>query len=157
MTEIIKFDAYKKKLQGICDENDLIYKLDCNTYPLTLTIQPLDGLDEPSLFEQEGLFKQDEEAPEPANSPDASIMFFYQDGAMVYRMSERFTINDTLFAKIKNLFKNLHYTYLQFFHREVIEKRLIQSGLMPSPDDYEQSIFPQLLDGDPEDEEDGEG
>lgn len=144
MTEIIKFDIYKRKLQGICDENNLLYNLECNTYPITLTIQPLEGLDEQSLFEED-------DETEPANSPDASIMFFYQDGAMVYRMSERFTINDNLFAKIKNLFKNLHYTWLQFFHRDVVEKRLIQSWLMPSPDDYDQSMFPQSADDDPGD------
>ena len=36
-------------------------------------------------------------------------------------MSKTFTIEDALFGKIKNIFKNMHSYYLQFFFRDLIE------------------------------------
>ena len=36
-------------------------------------------------------------------------------------MSKTFTISDTLFNKIKNIFKNMHYLWLQFFFRDLVE------------------------------------
>ena len=44
-----------------------------------------------------------------------------KDGVLVYRMSKTFTIEDALFGKIKNIFKNMHSYYCQFFFRELIE------------------------------------
>ena len=41
-------------------------------------------------------------------SPDAYLLFTMKDGALVYRMSKTFTIEDALFGKIKNIFKNMH-------------------------------------------------
>ena len=37
MSEISKYEAYKKKLDGICNENDLVFRFVNNTYPITLT------------------------------------------------------------------------------------------------------------------------
>ena len=37
MSEISKYEAYKKKLQGVCDENDLVFRFRCDRYPITLT------------------------------------------------------------------------------------------------------------------------
>ena len=42
-------------------------------------------------------------------------------GNLTYRMSKTFTISDTLFNKIKNIFKNMHYLWLQFFFRDLVE------------------------------------
>ena len=116
-----KFEAYKKKLDGITDENNLVYRLRLDEYPVSLTVQPMSGVSEQmELFESE----------KPASSPDAKLVFKMEDGELCYQMSDRLVISDALFGKIKNLFKNLHYTYLQFFHRECIEKHLL-SGKMP--------------------------
>ena len=54
-------------------------------------------------------------------SPGASILFTVKDGNLTYRMSKTFTISDTLFNKIKNIFKNMHYLWLQFFFRDLVE------------------------------------
>lgn len=50
-----------------------------------------------------------------------SILFTVKDGNLTYRMSKTFTISDTLFNKIKNIFKNMHYLWLQFFFRDLVE------------------------------------
>ena len=87
MSELTKYEAYKKKLEGICDENDLQYRLRMDTYPMSMTISP------------------------------------------------RFTIGEALFSKLRNLFRNLHYTYLQMFHRDVTEKDLLRAPYkLPSPE-----------------------
>ena len=46
MSEISKYEAYKKKLQGVCDENDLVFRFRCDRYPITLTIKPVTDLEE---------------------------------------------------------------------------------------------------------------
>lgn len=40
MSEISMYEAQKKKLQGLCDEHDLIYRFVKDRYPITLTIKP---------------------------------------------------------------------------------------------------------------------
>lgn len=100
MSEISKYEEYKKKLQGICDENSLVFRFRNTEYPITLTIRPVSGFGEQlSMLEQ---------AESNYTSPDASIVFSYEDGVITYKMSKQFTISDALFQKIKNLFKNMH-------------------------------------------------
>lgn len=97
MSEISKFDAYKKKLQGICDENNLIYSFS-GKYPPTLTFRPLTGLDNQIDMLESG--------EENYRSPDASLVFACKDGEISWKTSETFTISEALFSKLKNLFKN---------------------------------------------------
>ena len=40
MSEISQYESYKKKLQGVCDENDLVFRFVRTEYPITLTISP---------------------------------------------------------------------------------------------------------------------
>ena len=128
MSESAKYDAYKKKLQGICEENNLVYRFRCDRYPITLTIQPVTGLDA-QLSMLEDVEKKG------FTSPDASIVFTFKDGVLNYEMDKRFAIGDALFSKIKNLFKNLHYTWLQFFFRDIMEKKLLTAKTMPVIDE----------------------
>lgn len=125
MNEAAAYEGYKKKLEGICDENDLIYQLSVKGYPITLTIKPVQGMEEQMTL----LAIADEK---PFNNPDATIMFIMEDGVLTYKMSERFTIGDALFGKIKNLFKKLHFCYLMMFHRDVTEKGLLRAPYEPS-------------------------
>lgn len=126
--ENAKVDAFKKKLEGICDENNLVFRFRYDTYPITLTISPVSGMDaQITMLEMADV--------QPYNSPDAKLVFSVEDGALTYKMSERFTIGDVLFNKIKNLFKNIHYMYLQMFHRECIEKSLLRAGYFPEVND----------------------
>ena len=41
MSEIDKYEAQKKKLDGLCEEHDLTYRFRHDSYPITLTIKPL--------------------------------------------------------------------------------------------------------------------
>lgn len=128
MSEISKYEAYKKKLQGVCDENNLVFRFRPDKYPITLTIKPVTGLDE-----QMSMLENVEE--NGYTSPDASIVFYFKDGGITYKTSQTFTINDALFSKVKNLFKNMHYCWLQYFFRDIIEKRVLNERTMPVIDD----------------------
>lgn len=128
MSEISKYEAYKKKLQGICDENNLVFRFRQDKYPITLTIKPVTGLEE-----QMSMLENVEE--NGYTSPDASIVFSFKDGGITYKTSQIFTINDALFSKIKNLFKNMHYCWLQYFFRDIIEKRVLTERTMPVIDE----------------------
>ena len=117
-----KFEAYQKKLQNICDENNLTYRFFKDGYPIVLKIMPTGGMD--------GQLSMLENAEETGFiSPDAFIMFAYKHGNLEIKTSETFTINDALFGKLKNLYKNMHALWLQFFHCEVIRKDLL-TGIM---------------------------
>ena len=127
MSEISKYEAYKKKMQGLCDEHNLIFKFTKNTYPVTLTIKPTDPDDAqltllPDMNEKE-------------ISPDAFLMFEFKDGDITYKTSKEFVISETLFNKIKNLFKNMHSCWMQHFFRDIIERELLAPGAMPEIDE----------------------
>jgi len=128
MSENSKYEGYKKRLQGICDENNLVAIFKYNKYPITLTIKPLSD-----LYDQMSMLENIEE--NGYTSPDAAIVFTFKDGLLTYKTSQTFTIRDELFSKIKNLFKNMHYTWLQFFFREVVERSLLTRHQMPRIDD----------------------
>lgn len=128
MSEISKYEAYKKKLDGVCEENNLVAIFKRNRYPITLTIKPLTGLDE-----QMTMLENVEE--NGYTSPDAAIVFTFKDGLLSYKTSQTFTISDALFSKIKNLFKNMHYCWLQYFFRDLIEKQVLNEHTMPNIDD----------------------
>lgn len=129
MNESGKLEMYKKKLEGICDENDLQYRLSMDTYPISMTISPLGGMDaQISMLEA-----ADENTP--CNSADAKIVFSYYDGELRYKFSERFTISEALIAKLRNLFRNIHSTFLMLFHRQVTEQNLLCCPfVLPSPE-----------------------
>ena len=147
MNESAAYEGYKKKLEGICDENQLIYTLSVKGYPITLTIKPVQGLEEQMTL----LAMADEK---PFNNPDATITFIMEDGVLTYKMSERFTIGDALFNKIKNLFKKLHFCYLMMFHRDVTEKGLLRVPYEPTPPEETNEKLTETLE-EPEDTEDG--
>ncbi|MCI8620235.1 MAG: hypothetical protein HFG44_09260 [Oscillospiraceae bacterium] len=124
MSERAKYEAYKKKLEGICEENNLVFSFNHNRYPITLTIRPVSGLDA-----QLSMLESVEE--DGYISPEATIVFAYKDGALSYKTSETVTISDALFSKLKNLFKNLHFTWLQYFFRDICERKLLTEQNMP--------------------------
>ncbi len=144
MSEISKYEAYKKKLQGLCDEHNMVFRLRKDKYPFTLTIRPAGGLDgQLTLLERE-----DENN---FTSPDASITFAMKDGVLTYRYSKTFTINDALFGRFKNLFKNLYATWTAFFFQDVMERDLLRGRAMPQIDEGEAD---PMEDADPDGEDD---
>ena len=128
MTESGKFGIYAKKLQGICDKHNLVYSFKKEAYPIMLIIQTAGG-----AGKQMSMLEEAEE--DGYRSPDAQLRFSYKDGDLVYRISETFTINDALFNKLKNLFKNMHSLWLQYFHREILENEVIIADDMPYIED----------------------
>lgn len=114
LSESARFAVYREKLKGICEANNLSYVFIKNAYPIKLVIRPLGGVGEQMSMLEEA-------SEDNYISPGASILFTVKDGNLTYRMSKTFTISDTLFNKIKNIFKNMHSYYLQFFFRDLIE------------------------------------
>lgn len=116
MNESGKFEIYKKKLQGICDENDLVGRFIYDVYPIKMIVQPSTDLDSQiSMLESAG------DNGSGYISPDASIMFYFEDGELVERIKGTFDMSDSLKTKLKTLFKKMHYLYLQYFHRELVK------------------------------------
>lgn len=125
MSEISKYEAQKKRLDGICEENNLVAIFRHDRYPMTLTIKPLTGLDE-----QMTMLENVED--NGYTSPDASLVFTVRDGVLGYKTSETFTISKPLFSKIENVFKRMHDYWLQFFFRDLMEKRVLTKDTMPT-------------------------
>lgn len=124
--EASKFAAQRTKLKNICEARDLTYTFIKNSYPIKLIIRPIKG-----VGEQMSMLETASE--DSYISPDAYLLFTMKDGVLVYRMSKTFTIEDALFGKIKNIFKNMHSYYCQFFFRELIESGRLNAigGKMP--------------------------
>lgn len=134
MSEISKFQAYKKKLEGICDENNLVFRFRQNEYPATLTILPCSGVEEQMSILAD---------TKKTISPDARLVFYYLDGELLYKISDTFTISDALFAKLKNLYKNMHTFWLQYFFRNLIERHALPEGSMPVIDEEDALDAPE--------------
>ena len=78
MSEISKYDAQKKKLDGLCEEHDLTFRLRHDRYPITLTIKPLTGMD------QQIDMLADAENKDYI-SQDASMVIYRKDGELATR------------------------------------------------------------------------
>ena len=141
--EASKFAAQRTKLKNICEAHDLTYTFIKNSYPIKLIIRPIKG-----VGEQMSMLETASE--DSYISPDAYLLFTMKDGVLVYRMSKTFTIEDALFGKIKNIFKNMHSYYCQFFFRELIESGRLKAigGKMPE--------IPETTAKEPEDDEEDE-
>jgi hypothetical protein len=118
MSEKSKYEAYEKKLQNICEENNLTYRFFKDGYPIILKIMPIGGMDN-----QMSMLENSEETG--FISPDAFILFAIKGGSLEIKTSETFTIGDALFGKLKNLYKNMHSLWLQTFHCEVVHRQLL--------------------------------
>lgn len=75
------------------------------------------------------------EPEENGINPEAFLMFEFKDGDITYKTSKEFVISETLFNKIKNLFKNMHSCWMQHFFRNIIERELLKPGEMPEIDE----------------------
>lgn len=117
MREIDKYGVLKEKLQGICDENGLNWSIQNRKYPFLMIIKPLGGVD----AQQTMLEGMDDPSGTGYISPDASLVFAYRDGDLSYKISETWTISENLFNKLKNLFKKMHFMWMQQFFRDVME------------------------------------
>ena len=125
MSEITKYEEQKKKLDGLCEEHDLTYRVRNDRYPITLTIRPIQGAGEQlSLLEQtEG---------DNYISPDAYMTWIYSDGELTSRVGGgTFTISKVLRSKLENIFLKMVAYWTQYFFRDVIENKSLRAGTMP--------------------------
>lgn len=137
MSEISKFQAYKKKLDGVCNENNLVFRFRQKEYPTTLTILPCSGVEEQMDF-------LSDPSDTSNTSPDARLVFYYKDGELLYKISDTFIITDSLFAKLKNLYKNMVFYWNMYFFRNVIERHAIEEGAIPVIDETDADDAPEL-------------
>lgn len=154
MNESAQYAAYKKKLQGICDENDLVFRLRMDVYPIRMIIQPIHGLEE-----QMSMLEAAEE--KDFISPDAKLVFYLENGSVTYKTFSNFVIGETLFNKLKKLFKNLYTCWLQYFFRDLILNTRLERWQMPVIEDgVEDSLMDEAEpvesyeDEEPEEDED---
>ena len=117
MSEISKYDAQKKKLDGLCEEHDLTFRLRHDRYPITLTIKPLTGMD------QQMDMLADAENKDYI-SQDASMVIYRKDGELATKITGTFTISEALRNKFKNIYIKISDYWLQYFFRDIMEKDL---------------------------------
>lgn len=148
MSEIDKYDAQKKKLDNLCEEHDLTFRLRHDRYPITLTIKPLTGMD------QQMDMLADAENKDYI-SQDASMVIYRKDGELATKITGTFTISEALRNKFKNIYIKISDYWLQYFFRDIMEKDLIAKSKIPvidedeAEDDEEEEELP-----DPEETED---
>ena len=129
MSEISMYEAQKKKLQGLCDEHDLVYRFVKDRYPITLTIKPVQGMDA-----QISMLENVEEVG--YRSPDASMTWIFEDGVLETKVTGgTFTISKTLRGKIENVLIKMITYWQQYFFRDVMEKNALRASLMPVIDE----------------------
>lgn len=131
MSEISMYEAQKKKMQGLCDEHELVYRFVKDRYPITFTIKPMQGMDA-----QISMLENVEELG--YRSPDAEMMWIFEDGALDTKVTGgTFTISKTLRTKIESVLVKMITYWQQYFFRDVMEKNALRAGLMPVIDEDE--------------------
>lgn len=152
MSEIDKYKAQKNKLENLCEEHDLTYSLKHNRYPITLTIKPLTGMD------QQLNMLADAENRDYI-SQDASMVIYRKDGELATKITGTFTISEALRNKFKNIYVKISDFYLQYFHRDTMERKIIEKPMYPVIDENEaeDDEDEDVSDLDAEQEENGEG
>lgn len=144
MSEISKYEDQKKKMQGLCEEHDLVYRFVKGKYPIIFSIRTLGGLDE-----QLSMLENAEEVG--YRNPDAVMTWIFKDGEFnTVVTGGAFSISETLRSKIEAVLKKMITYWQQYFFRDVIEKDALRSGLMPVIDEDEADDTYE----EPEDEED---
>ena len=130
MTELAKYEVYYKKLNGICEENGLVFSFKKNVYPIRLTVRPTQDANEQMTM----LEMADEKG---YTSPDAYLSFYMKDGELIMKTGRTLTMSETLIAELRNLYKNLSYLWLQYFHRDMTSGRIEQKMLPDIQEDPE--------------------
>ena len=133
--EVIMYDAQVKKLQGICDEHDLVFKLEKEQYPIRLTISQVQ-----KQYEQ-GTLRPDMKKDEEKSDPDSKMVMVFKDGHICTRFEDgTFVITDVLQTKIKNIFLKIVAYWQQFFFRNVIVNNALKKNFMPVMPDVEEAL-----------------
>lgn len=130
MSEIDKYEAQKKKLDNLCEEHDLTYRLRHDSYPITLTIKPLT-----SMGQQLDLLSDAEN--KDYISQDASMVIYNKDGELAMKINGTFTISEALRNKFKNIYVKASAFWLQYFFRDIMERNVLNKSQIPVIDEDE--------------------
>ena len=150
MSEISKYEAQKKKLQGLCDEHELIFRFRKDVYPISLTIRPAQGVDA-----QLSMLENVEEVG--FRSPDSAMTWIFEDGVLTTKVTGgTFTISKELRSKIENVLAKMISYWQQYFFRDVMEKASLRQGMMPVIDEDEADDLPDGAEPLEEFEDEGE-
>ena len=137
MSEISMYEAQKKKMQGLCDEHELVFRFRKETYPITFTIQPVGGMDA-----QISMLESVEEVG--YRSPDASMTWIFENGVLDTKVQGgTFSISKILRTKIENILIKMITYWQQYFFRDVLEKESLRKGMMPVIDEDEANDLPE--------------
>lgn len=129
MSEVTKYEAQKKKMDGLCEEHDLTYRFRKDAYPITLTVSPIQGV---------GVQMSMLEEADGADyiSTGASLTLIFADGELTSKVSGgTFTISKTLRTKIENIFLKMSAFWQQYFFRDVMQNGSLRKGTMPVIDE----------------------
>lgn len=126
MSEISLYEAQVKKMQGLCDEHNLVFRFKKNNYPITFTITPAQDMEA-----QMTMLENVEEVG--YRSPDASMTWIFEDGTLTTKVQGgTFTIGKTLRTKIESILVKMINYWQQFFFREIIKNRVLDAKDMPT-------------------------
>ena len=126
MSEISLYEAQIKKMQGLCDEHDLVYRFVKDGYPITFTITSAKDIDA-----QMSMLENVEEVG--YRSPDASMTWIFEDGALTTKtQGGTFTIGKALRTKIESILVKMINYWQQFFFRNIIENHVLTKENMPA-------------------------
>jgi len=133
MNEAGKFEIEKSKLEKLCEENNLVFHFYPNAYPVQMMFQPTSDIDS-----QMSMLEQDE----AYISPDAKLTYIMQDGDIEEKTEGRTQWPKSLKDKLLRSFKSMHLLYLEFFHRNLIERNILLSYQLPqiSEDDVPEEV-----------------
>lgn len=159
MSEISMYEAQKKKMQGLCDEHDLVYRFEKDRYPIIFTIKPVQGMDA-----QISMLENVEEVG--YRSPDASMSWIFEDGGLDTKVTGgTFTISKTLRTKIESILvkmikdKTLAYTpapdeMVLTVHRWFANKSCPGNWMYARMGDLAEKVTAQLSAGTDEEDDD---
>ncbi len=126
MNELAKYEVYKKKLDGLCDEHGLVANFKSTDYPIALSVTPNMG-----VGEQLSILANAEDGRVLAT--EARLRFTMKDGDVAYEVTGGINVSDALLTKMKNLFVNMTRCWQGHFFREVVSRNLIQAERLPTP------------------------
>ena len=132
MSEIDKYKDQKQKLENLCNEHDLTFRFDHDSYPLMMNIRPLQG-----AYAQLSML-EDAEDGKGYISADACLTFYKKEAEVLQQITGVFTISETLIGKFRTIFKKLCDYWVQYFFRSIMETHAIKRGLMPVIDEEEE-------------------
>ena len=101
--------AQMDKLEKLCRDNDMDFMFKIDSFPITLTIQPM--RDEQMSMEELA------DKMDKGKDPYAKLVYTLEDGEIYFRSHGTYAVTKSLMDKIKGLFEKMAGLALQFYFR----------------------------------------